>query len=134
MSFRTVVISSRCKLEYSLNYLVCRGEEEKRICVDEISTLIIQNIGVAMTAALLSRLLEAKVKVIICDPKSNPQGELVGYYDNYESFEKIKEQLAWDDVSKADAWELITRAKIEGQACNLVFLKHPSSVFFVVMS
>ena len=30
MSWRVVVISRRCKLEYKLGYLVCRGEEMKK--------------------------------------------------------------------------------------------------------
>jgi CRISP-associated protein Cas1 len=127
MGFRTVVINSRCKLEYSLNYLVCRDEDEKRICVDEISTLIIQNIGVSMTAALLSRLLEAKVKLIICDPQNNPQGELVGYYDHYSTYDKIKLQMGWPDDLKDDLWRLIVVEKIRNQAQNLSFLKNENS-------
>lgn len=42
MSFRNVIIRERCKLEYSLNYLVCRKKDEgKRILLDEISLIII---------------------------------------------------------------------------------------------
>jgi CRISPR/Cas system-associated endonuclease Cas1 len=61
--------------------------------------LIIQNVGVAITAALLSKLMEAKVKVIFCDPKSNPQGELVSYYDN-SGISKNKSQLSWQEADK----------------------------------
>lgn len=126
MAFRTVVVTSRCKLEYSLNYLICRGEDEKRIAISEISTLIIQNVGVAITAALLSKLMEAKVKVIFCDPKSNPQGELVSYFDNYGNFEKIKSQLGWSVESKSVLWAEITKQKILRQAENLRYLQSPS--------
>ena len=41
MGFRTVVIKNRAKLEYRLNSLIVRGEEEKKIYVGEITTLII---------------------------------------------------------------------------------------------
>ena len=88
MAFRTIVIKNRCKLEYSLNYLVCRGEDEKKILLDEIEFLIIQNTGVAITCALLSALVEKKVKVIFCDGKSNPQAELTPYYNNYSTYKK----------------------------------------------
>ena len=37
MSWRTVLISSRCKLDYSMGYMVIRGEETARIFIDEIS-------------------------------------------------------------------------------------------------
>lgn len=127
MGFRTIVISSRCKLEYSLNYLVCRGEEEKRICIDEINTLIIQNIGVSMTAALLSRLLEAKVKVIVCDPQNNPQGELIGYYDHFSTYDKIKLQMAWPDALKKELWKFVVVEKIRNQARNLLYLKNENA-------
>jgi CRISP-associated protein Cas1 len=126
MSFRTIVIKNRCKLEYSLNYLVCRGDEEKRINVDEISTIIIQNVGVSMTAALLSRLAEAKVKVIFCDPKSNPQAELVPYYGSYDTYEKISAQIAWAKETKESIWSEIIKEKIAAQAHNLAFIHSES--------
>lgn len=101
MSFRTITVKNRCKLEYSLNYLVCRGDEEKRILIDEISTLIIQNTGVSLTAALLSELVAKKVKVIFCDAKSNPQSELVPYYGTYDSYAKITMQTSRSEEIKA---------------------------------
>ena len=36
MSWRTVVISSRCKLNTKMGYMVIRGEEVKRIFLDEL--------------------------------------------------------------------------------------------------
>ena len=120
MSFRTIVVKSRCKLECSLNYLVCRApESESRICLDEISTLIIQNTGVAITAALLSMLMEKKIKVLFCDSRSNPQGELIPYYGAYNGLEKIRSQISWRADIKDLVWRLITQRKIRGQAANL---------------
>ena len=66
-TIRTVVIKNRCKLEYSMNYLVYRGEEEKRINLNEITTLIIQSTQVCITSALLSKLIDSKIKVIFCE-------------------------------------------------------------------
>ena len=129
MSFRTVVIKNRCKLEYSLNQLIYRSPEmEKRVCLDEITTLIIQNTGVAITAALLSMLMEKKVKVIFCDAKANPQGELVAYYSTYNGYEKIKKQESWNDNVKNELWKAITIKKIEGQRNNLRVLKNDQCV------
>lgn len=118
-SFRTIVIQNRCKLEYSLNYMVCRGENETRVNVDEISLLIIQNPGVSMTAALLSRLMEAKVGVIFCDPKSDPQGELIAYQGSYDSYQKIMTQINWKIEAKENVWRKIVREKIRRQALHL---------------
>lgn len=49
MSWRTVVISSRCKLDTKMGYMVVRGEEVRRIFLDEIAAVIIENPAVAMT-------------------------------------------------------------------------------------
>lgn len=116
MSFRTVVIKNRCKLEYSLNYLICRGEEEKRILIDEIEFLIIQNTGVSLTCALLSALVEKKVKVIFCDAFANPQFELTPYYNNYSTYKKIMTQVSFDKDSSQNLWSRIVYEKILNQA------------------
>ena len=112
MAFRTIVVKNRCKLEYSLNYLVCRGEEEKRILIDEIEYLIIQNTGVSLTCALLSVLVEKKVKVIFCDDKSNPQFELTPYYNNYCTSKKISQQIHFKEETKKALWTKIICEKI----------------------
>jgi CRISPR/Cas system-associated endonuclease Cas1 len=126
MGFRTVVVKSRCKLEYSLNYLICRSDGEKKICLDEINTVIVQNTAVALTASLLSALTEKGIKVIFCDAKSNPQSELIPYYCSYNCYEKILLQQSWDKPTKDSLWKLITKEKISNQAKNL------ESDFFVV--
>lgn len=52
MGFRTVIVNSRAKLEFRLNFMIVRGENEKRIFIDEINTLIVQSTAVSLTAAL----------------------------------------------------------------------------------
>ena len=55
MSYRTIVITQRCKLDFCMNYVeVQTAVSKKRIFIDEIKTLIIENTGVAITAYLLS--------------------------------------------------------------------------------
>ena len=43
MSWRTVVISNRCKLDLKLGYMVVRGEETRRIFLDEVALVLIEN-------------------------------------------------------------------------------------------
>lgn len=40
MSWRVVVVRGRCKLEYKLGYLVCRGEEVKKLFLNEIRSAL----------------------------------------------------------------------------------------------
>ncbi len=120
MSFRTVIISSRCKLEYSLNFLVYRNSEcEKRILLDEIKTLVIDSLQVSITSNLLFELMKKKIKVIFIDDKHNPEGELVPYQNNYYSYRKIKSQMEIPQARKKILWNEIVRAKILSQANNL---------------
>lgn len=94
MGFRTVVVSSHSKLEFSLNYLVFKTINEiKRICINEIQTLIIESTAVSITSALLVELMKHKIKVIFCDEKKNPNSELIPYYGDSISYKRICEQI-----------------------------------------
>ena len=53
MSWRVVVINSRAKLELKLGYMVVRGIETRRILLDEISVLLIENTGCVVSMPLL---------------------------------------------------------------------------------
>ena len=116
MGFRTIVIKNRAKLEVRLNSLIVRGEQEKKVFLDEINTLIIQSTAVSLTASLLCELTKRNIKVIFCDEKHNPQAELLPYYGAHNTSKRYKEQIAWDCGVKAKIWREIVKKKIEEQA------------------
>ena len=116
MSFRTVVITNRCKLDYKMNYLEVRREDTKRILLDEIHTLMIENPAVSLTGCLLEALVNKKIKVIFCDSKRNPQAELVPYYGSHDCSRKIKVQTGWSEELKGEIWTRIVAEKIRKQA------------------
>lgn len=120
MGFRTVIVNSRCKLEFRLNYLIIRGEQERRIIVNEINTIIIQSTTISLTAALLCELMKNNVKVIFCDEKNNPQSELIPYYGAHNTSKRYKTQLMWQEDTKRSVWRAIIKQKIENQANNLL--------------
>lgn len=120
MAFRTVVISSHSKLEYSLNYLVFKTlNEVKRINISEIQTVIIESTAVSITSALLIELSKRKIKVIFCDEKRNPNCELISYYGDSISSKRISEQINWNDEIKDLVWQEIVKEKIKNQASVL---------------
>ncbi len=120
MGFRVVVISSHSKLELSLNYLVFKTiNEVKRINLDEIQTLIIESTAVSITSSLLAELTAKKIKVIFCDEKKNPISELVPYYGDSISSQRIAQQIAWTSDIKKVLWKVIIKEKINNQAKNL---------------
>ena len=116
MSWRTVVISSRCKLDYKMGFMVVRGEDTKKIFLDEIAILLIENPAVSLTGCLIEALTEKKIKVIFCDSKRSPISELVPLYNCYDCSRKIKTQIAWNDSVKGAVWADIVAEKIRKQA------------------
>lgn len=119
MSWRTVVISSRCKLDTKMGYMVIRGEETRRIFLDEIAILLIENPAVALTGCLLEALVERKVRVIFCDARRSPMAELAPYHGSHDSARKLRLQLGWEEPIKGEVWREIIREKITQQAALL---------------
>lgn len=60
MSFRTVVISNRCKLDLRMNHMVVRGDQPVKVLLDEIDILIVENPAVSFTGCLLEALIAKK--------------------------------------------------------------------------
>lgn len=119
MGFRTVIIKNRAKLEVRLNSLIVRGEQEKKVFLEEINTLIIQSTAVSLTASLLCELMKRNIKVVFCDEKHNPQSELLPYYGAHNTSKRYKEQIAWESGIKARVWREIVKKKIEEQSQHL---------------
>lgn len=116
MSWRTVVIASRCKLDYKMGFMVVRAEETKKIFLDEIAVLLIENPAVSLTGCLLEALVEKKIRVVFCDAKRTPNAELVPYYNSYDCSRKIKVQINWSDDVKGAVWSDIVAEKIRKQS------------------
>lgn len=116
MSWRTIIITTRCKLDLKMGYMVIRGEDTKRIFLDEIALLLIENPVVSLTGCLLEALVEKKIRVIFCDSKRSPLAELAPYCGSHDSSRKIRSQTDWTDSIKGIVWADIVSEKIRKQA------------------
>ena len=116
MSWRIVVINSRARLETKMGYLVVRGTETTRILIDEISVLLIEDIGCIVSSALLETLLEHKVNVLLCNHKHNPAMQVLPLHGSYDTSAKIYSQIKWSDEIKGLVWAEIVRDKIRKQS------------------
>lgn len=114
------MIKSRAKLDYKMDYLVVRTDEQvSRIHLDEISILMVESTAVSLTAYLIAELTRKKIKVIFCDEKRNPTCELCNLYGSHDTSRKVREQIRWQSDCKDLVWTEIVRAKILGQISNL---------------
>lgn len=115
MGFRTVVVKNRSKIDLNLGYLVCRGEEAKRVFIPEISVLILESTAISLTTAIISELVKNGVKIIFCDEKHNPESEICPFYGTYNSFGVISKQINWSTSNKERVWTCIVKEKIRCQ-------------------
>ena len=121
MTWRTIVIRERAKLDYSLNFMTVRQEAGvRKISLGEIYMVIVENTAVSLTAVLLNELVKNKIKVVFCDEKRNPSSELIQYYGSHDTSLKYKNQLEWSKENKEKIWTRIVYEKIFNQ---MQFLK-----------
>ena len=116
MSWRTVVITSRCKLDYKMGFMIVRGEDTKKLYINEIAVLMIENPEVSLTGCLLEVLVKNKIRVIFCDSKRTPNAELVPYYNAHDCSRKIRTQIEWTKDLKGNIWSDIVAEKIRKQS------------------
>lgn len=83
------------------------------------TVVIIEDPAVALTGCLLSELMERRIKVIFCDRKHMPQGELVPYYGSHDTSRKLRIQMAWQEPVMGVIWSRIIGEKIRQQALLL---------------
>lgn len=119
MGYRTVIITTQCKLSYKNEYLQILNENLRYIHLSEISVLIIESTRVYISTTLLSELARHKIKVIFCDEQYNPYSELLSKYDRFNSSKKIMLQLNWSNKMKIQAGDKIIRQKIMNQSLLL---------------
>ena len=116
MSWRTVVVTQRAKLDLQMNHLVIRMEEVTKIHLSEVSVLLIDSPAVSLTTGLLAELARRKIKVIFCDEKRLPISQLVPFYGSHDTSQKYKKQIQWSDEMKKLLWAEIVAEKIRKQA------------------
>ncbi|MDF7627235.1 type II CRISPR-associated endonuclease Cas1 [Lactobacillaceae bacterium L1_55_11] len=116
MAWRTVLVNSHAKINYSMNDInVQTSEGSERIPVDDIRVLILGNTRTVITAYALYELNRRHVKIVTCDPQGMPIGEFVGYHENVHQNDKLKKQINWGASRKEQLWQSIVRVKILNQ-------------------
>ena len=122
MAWRCVIIDSPCKVSVANNYLIVRTEQIKQIHLPEISFLMLACPAINITGVALYELSRNKIKVVFCDEKRNPYGEIVNLYGSHNCAKQLKKQLAWDTIFAAFAAAKIISNKIYNQATLLTKL------------
>lgn len=117
MSWRTVVIRHRAKLDFKMNYMIVRTDADLyKIYISELYMLIIESTAVSLTAVLINELNKAKVKLVFCDETRNPASEVMPLYGSHNTSKRYREQIEWTELGKGLIWTDIVKRKIGNQA------------------
>ncbi len=119
MGWRCVVIDSPCKLSVSNNYLIVRNDDVRKIHLSEVYCLMIACPAVNITGIALYELTRNKIKVVFCDEKRDPYGELIGYYGSHNCAKQLRKQLGWSGAAMGFVGTEIVTQKIRNQAAVL---------------
>lgn len=97
------------------------------IHLSEVNTLVIDTTNVSITTILMCELLNRRVKIIFCDEKHNPKGEVVPYYGCHNTSKKVMIQSKWSEDMKGLVWQRVISNKIENQGRILEFFDKTNS-------
>lgn len=115
MSFRSIVISNSANLGLSNNNLVITNENEFKIPIEDISTVVIEGIGVKLTNRLLSKLGENNVATVICNEKHLPTSIVLPLNSHYKTYKVQREQLKQSAPFNKRIWQMIVKQKLYNQ-------------------
>ena len=111
MSWRVVIIENQAKLDYKIGYLVIRVLETKRVLLDEIAVLLIENPAISITGICIEAMIGKKIKVIFCDSKRNSIAEIFPHHGCYDNPAKLRMQIEWEQSIKDIVWRDIVSEK-----------------------
>lgn len=120
--WRTIVIEKDAKLKLEQGCMTIESDNPMEIPLCEIKTVMINNQRSLITTKLLTEMINAKIKVIFCDGRCNPQSELISFSSNCQTAGRLAEQVSWTKEDKDLMWQKIVKAKIRAQKRHLNFI------------
>lgn len=120
--FRTVVINFGEKISVKDNWLVVTGgDEEKRVPIEDIYSVIIDNQISYLTVPAVTRLTDAGIHILVCDERHIPASVILPHTHHYRPLTVIRKQIEMTYEFKDALWDRITAEKIRNQARVLKF-------------
>lgn len=118
--FRTLYVTAGERLSISANWLVVEtGGESKKVPVEDIQMLILDNIHACLSVYTLQALAKHDVNIVLCDEKHLPCCSVLALNQHYRPYGVLKKQMALTQEFKDLLWQKIVKAKIENQNAAL---------------
>lgn len=115
--FRTVIVTNGEYLHMQDHWLVVEvGNESKRVPIEDIDCLVLDNVRINLTVPLLTALTESGAHVLICDGKHLPVSLLLPYNRHYKPLTVLRRQLDMSQAFKDLLWKEVCAIKIFNQS------------------
>lgn len=120
MGFRTVVVNQYSKLSLENGNLIYKTPQKiTKVNLYDVNNIVCETTDICITTALISELISRRIKLVFCNEKHLPAGELSFYHGSHDTSKKVQLQAKWTDSMKSVFWAEIVRQKISNQAANL---------------
>lgn len=116
MAIYNIFVGSEAHISIKNNQLRLKNlEKEEDYPIEDINSVMIENLQSNITAYTLSKLAENKVIVYFCDEKHLPCAYLLPYYSHYSQSKVFKTQTELPLPLRKNLWREIVRCKIQNQ-------------------
>ena len=116
MSWRIIHITNVEQMSLHQDSLkVKRGDDELKIPLGDIFSIIIEDLTAKMTGRLMVELSKKNILVLLCGQKHLPEAQLLPISGHFGQMKRIRQQINWDEEKKGDVWKTIIEKKIFNQ-------------------
>ena len=120
--FRTVIVNTGEHIKVKDNWLVVLAEnEERRIPIDDIYCLVIDNQQTTITTPAVTALTNAGAYILLCNEKHLPVSIIYAHDTHYRPLNVLRRQISMTQVTKDLLWQQVVQAKLynQGRALEL---------------
>ncbi len=137
MGYKQVIINNNYKLKLKtscLNIYNVDTEEEHKIPLEDIDTIVINSTMSTVSALLLSEIAKHNIALYICDDKQMPVGVFTPYNRYHRQNLVMEQQIYMTDSFKDRLWKEIIMVKIFNQGSLLKVLQKEGYKELLVMA
>lgn len=122
--YRTLIINTGERISVKNNWLiVSENEEEKKVPLADIYSIVIDNPRTTLTIAALTAITQSGAHILFCDESHLPVSHTYPMNISYAPYGKLKMQIDMTDFFKGLLWKKIIQEKIKNQAKVLSLCK-----------
>ncbi|WP_096186943.1 type II CRISPR-associated endonuclease Cas1 [Evansella halocellulosilytica] len=116
MSWRVVHVTNVDQMSLHLDSLkVKRGDDELKIPLSDIFSIIIEDLTCKLTGRLIVELSKHNILVLLCGQEHLPETQLLPVSGHFGQHKRMRQQLKWSEDKKGVLWKKIVSQKIFNQ-------------------